>query len=225
MAKDKKSFLLYCDIIHTVKKLSDEQAGILLKHILLYVNDENPTIDNLVIELVFEPIKQQLKRDLKRYEGTCEKNKENILKRWNKTDTTEYDRIEPNTNHTDTDNDTDSDSDKERKVYKKKFIVPTLEQVKLYCLERQNSIDPQYFLDNNEMKGWVWGKTEIPVKSWKALIRTWERHQNTNLGSFEKTNEKGQRYYDNGIIIPKDAAPRPSAKHYWNAELNKWGIS
>lgn len=68
MAENKKSFLLYCDLIHTVNKLSDEQAGILLKHILSYVNDENPIINDILIDLVFEPIKQSLKRDLRRYE-------------------------------------------------------------------------------------------------------------------------------------------------------------
>ena len=77
MAKDKKSFLLYSNIIHTVKKITDEQAGILFKTILSYVNDENPNVDNLVVDLVFEPIKQQLKDDLKKYEKICERNKNN----------------------------------------------------------------------------------------------------------------------------------------------------
>jgi hypothetical protein len=46
MAKDKNSFLLYCDIIHTVEKLDDVQAGKLFKHLLKYVNDQNPTPEN-----------------------------------------------------------------------------------------------------------------------------------------------------------------------------------
>jgi len=68
MATDKKSFLLYADTIHTVRKLTDEQAGRLFKHVLAYVNDENPTTDDILIEVAFEPIKQSLKRDLKKYE-------------------------------------------------------------------------------------------------------------------------------------------------------------
>lgn len=76
MAANKKSFLLYCDIIHTVKKLNDEQAGRLIKIILSYVNDENPTVDDILIDLVFEPIKQQLKRDLRHWESVTEKRKE-----------------------------------------------------------------------------------------------------------------------------------------------------
>ena len=68
MAKDKKSFVLYADLIHTVSKMPNEKAGELFKHILEYVNDKNPITDDLIIQLTFEPVKQQLKRDLLKYE-------------------------------------------------------------------------------------------------------------------------------------------------------------
>jgi len=85
MAKDKNSFLIYCDIIHTVDKLDDLQAGKLFKHLLKYVNDLNPVADDIVTEIAFEPIKQSLKRDLQKYESIRERNKENANKRWNAT--------------------------------------------------------------------------------------------------------------------------------------------
>lgn len=85
MAKEKKGFILYCDIIHTIEKLSDEQAGKLFKHILKYVNDQEPIAEDIITEIAFEPIKQSLKRDLQKYEGIRMKNKENALKRWNAT--------------------------------------------------------------------------------------------------------------------------------------------
>jgi len=68
MAADKKSFLLYCDQKGVWDKLNDDQAGKLIKHIIAYVNDENPTAPDFITELAFEPIKQQLKRDLKEWE-------------------------------------------------------------------------------------------------------------------------------------------------------------
>ena len=89
MAKDKKSFLLYVDLIHTIEKLNDEQAGKLFKHVLRYVNDKNPESDQFT-EVVFEPIKQTLKRDLEKYEGIRQRNSENAKKRW---DATACDRI------------------------------------------------------------------------------------------------------------------------------------
>lgn len=86
MDEDKKGFILYKDLIHTVEKMPDDKAGQLLKHILSYVNDKNPETDDLIIQLTFEPIKQQLKRDLKKYknslEGKSNAGKIGNLKRW-----------------------------------------------------------------------------------------------------------------------------------------------
>jgi hypothetical protein len=72
MAENKKSFVLYSDQRSLIDLLSDEQAGKLLKHIFAYVNDENPMTDDKLMLIAFEPIKQQLKRDLVRWEQTKE---------------------------------------------------------------------------------------------------------------------------------------------------------
>lgn len=67
--------------------MPDNKAGLLFKHLLSYVNDENPTTDDLLIELTFEPIKQQLKRDLNKWESEIIKKGDSgalgNLKRWN----------------------------------------------------------------------------------------------------------------------------------------------
>lgn len=68
MAENKKGFVLYADQIGLFSQLPDDKAGQLIKHIYAYVNDQNPTTDDLVINIAFEPIKQQLKRDLKKFE-------------------------------------------------------------------------------------------------------------------------------------------------------------
>jgi len=73
MANGKKSIVLYTDLIYTVNKLTDVKAGKLFKHILRYVNDENPQTNDMIINIAFEPIKQQLKRDLQKWEGIREK--------------------------------------------------------------------------------------------------------------------------------------------------------
>lgn len=61
----KKSFVLYTDQREVFDELSDEDAGRLIKHIFSYVNDENPSTDDLLLKVAFLPIKTQLKRDLK----------------------------------------------------------------------------------------------------------------------------------------------------------------
>jgi hypothetical protein len=68
MAENKKSFILYADLIHTIEILPDEIAGKLFKVILAYVNDKDPKVEDLLLQISFEPIKQQLKRDLLKYE-------------------------------------------------------------------------------------------------------------------------------------------------------------
>jgi len=73
MAQNKKSFILYCDQKGTWDKLSDEQAGRLIKHVIAYVNDENPIAPDFVTELAFEPIKAALKRDLSKWDDIKEK--------------------------------------------------------------------------------------------------------------------------------------------------------
>lgn len=108
MAKDKNSFLLYCDIIHTVEKLDDIQAGKLFKHLLKYVNDLNPTPEDIVTEIAFEPIRQSLKRDLIKYEGIRERNSENAKKRWNATASDRIPKVPNNTKNADSDSVSDS---------------------------------------------------------------------------------------------------------------------
>lgn len=86
MAQNKKSFLLYADLINTVEKLTDQKAGKLFKTILQYVNDRNPVVEDLLLQVAFEPIKQQLKRDLKDWEqereGRSLSGRLGNLKRW-----------------------------------------------------------------------------------------------------------------------------------------------
>jgi predicted phage replisome organizer len=63
---------------------------------------------------------------------------------------------------------------KKRKTATKRFVPPKLEQVKLYCQERQNDVDPEKFINHYESVNWYRGKTKI--SDWKACVRTWERN-------------------------------------------------
>lgn len=56
----------------------------------------------------------------------------------------------------------------------KRFKPPTVEEVRAYCQERKNGIDPETFVDHYTANGWkVGGKS--PMKDWKAAVRTWEK--------------------------------------------------
>ena len=56
----------------------------------------------------------------------------------------------------------------------KRFTPPTLEEVTAYCIERNNSVDAQHFIDYYTSNGWLVGKNKM--KDWKAAVRTWERN-------------------------------------------------
>ncbi len=68
MAQDKKSFVLYSDLLNLVSQLPDETAGKLFKIILQYVNDVEVCIEDLLLKIAFEPIKMQLERDFKKWD-------------------------------------------------------------------------------------------------------------------------------------------------------------
>ncbi len=77
MAEGKKGFVLYADQKELFDKLPNEKAGELIKHIFKYVNDEDPETDDLLIDLAFIPIRQQLKRDLVKWEHSANNSREN----------------------------------------------------------------------------------------------------------------------------------------------------
>ena len=85
--EDKKSFLMYADYIELFDELSDLDAGKLIKHILRYVNDQNPVSDDPMVKISFIPIKQQLKRDLVKWNDKIDRQSKSgsmgNLKRWN----------------------------------------------------------------------------------------------------------------------------------------------
>ena len=58
---------------------------------------------------------------------------------------------------------------------KARFKKPTIEEVKNYCILRNNNIDAESFIDFYESKNWQIGKNKM--KDWKACIRTWERRE------------------------------------------------
>lgn len=55
----------------------------------------------------------------------------------------------------------------------KRFTPPTVDEVRAYCKERGNGVDPQRFVDYYSSNGWMVGKTKM--KDWKAAVRTWEQ--------------------------------------------------
>jgi hypothetical protein len=64
------------------------------------------------------------------------------------------------------------------------FCPPSVDEVRAYCLERGNSVDPEQFVDFYTSKGWKVGKDKM--KDWKACVRTWEKRKDNRPAAKKK---------------------------------------
>lgn len=84
-----------------------------------------------------------------------------------------------------------------------RFVPPTVEEVKAYCEERRNNVDPIAFWNFYDGKGWMVGKSKM--KNWKSAIITWEQR------------EKGEAKKNNSAYSQRDAKEKAAA--YVTVEL------
>lgn len=79
----------------------------------------------------------------------------------------------------------------------KAFHKPTFDEVKAYCEERNNGVDPQRFIDYYETRNWIPSGSRTQMKDWKAAVRTWEKNSSN---SSQKTNQ----HKDYSDVKPED---------------------
>ena len=188
----KNSFILYTEQKAVIDKLTDEQAGKLIKAIYAHETGEEMELD-AILDLVITPFLTVLEKDKEKYEEKCEKRaqagakggKQRVANQANAKQTQANQANatfakQNQANQADNDNEYDNDNDFKKENIKRKsttqakaFVKPTHEEVKAYCVERKNNVDPDNFIDFYESKGWLIGKN--PMKDWKASVRTWEK--------------------------------------------------
>lgn len=71
--------------------------------------------------------------------------------------------------------DTPGDGEKKPRKKAERFVPPTEEEVREYCRERGNSVDPISFVAFYSAKNWMIGKNKM--KDWRAAVRTWEQRE------------------------------------------------
>lgn len=81
---------------------------------------------------------------------------------------------------------------------RKRFTPPTVDEVREYCLERQNGIDPEAFVAFYESKGWKVGKS--PMKDWKAAMVTWEKKRKDDSPRQQPSNIRQFNKFDQGMM-------------------------
>jgi hypothetical protein len=73
---------------------------------------------------------------------------------------------------------------------KKGFKIPTIEEVKAYCIERKNNISAERFVNFYQSKDWMIGKNKM--KNWQAAVRTWETPKEQPQKNIDNENNLGR---------------------------------
>lgn len=94
-------------------------------------------------------------------------------------------------------NNSNNNTNKEKR---KRFTPPSLDEVKSYCNERNNAVNPEAFVDFYESKGWKVGRE--PMKDWRAAVRTWERKEaNHGRNGSADSAVESQKFRDIGTDL------------------------
>ena len=82
--------------------------------------------------------------------------------------------------------------EEEGKKKNRRFVIPSVDDVRAYCTERNNAVNPEAFIDHYESNGWKVGKAAM--KNWKAAVRTWERND-LQRGDVRKADEPPEKQF------------------------------
>ena len=167
--------------------MTDAQIGRLMRMIVDHVNGEEPDLDGcpLAVKLLYSVMVQSVDRGTERMELSSVKRSEAAKEREKnkKARSAAACQNVPRAAQTETETKTETKpkaGDKtvsSEKTLSLKEATPTLEEVTAYCRERGNTIDPKIFIDYYASCGWMKGSSRI--SDWRALVRVWEKRENT----------------------------------------------
>ena len=171
------SIVFYRSFYEAIKEIPLEEQGVVYNAIYGYALDGIEPELNGIAKAIFLLVKPQIDANNNRYEngkkgaeyGKKGGRPKNENPKETPTEPQENPKETPNVNVNENVNVNDLKENIKRKV----FTKPTVEEVKAYCAERKNNVNPDKFIDFYESKGWLIGKN--PMKDWKACVRTWEK--------------------------------------------------
>ena len=220
---DKKSFVMYESWGAAIEKMSNEQAGELIKAIYAYQKDPDAVPEDPALAFVFELIKQQLDADSQRYKEACaarsEAGKKGGRPKVNASDKKQMVSEESKKSKcfsekakkADNEYDNDLKENTIDGVKEKRFAPPTLENVSEYCREMgYTNVDAARFIDFYTSNGWMVGKNRM--KDWKAAVRNWDRR------------EKNPQRQDGAAEVAKKNRFHNLEEHGYDYDAMVWGM-
>lgn len=216
---DKKSFVMYESWGTAIEKMSNEQAGELIKAIYAYQKDPDAAPKDPALAFVFELIKQQLDADSQRYKEACaarsEAGKKGGRPKANASDKKQMVSEESKKSKCFSEKAKKADNDLKENtlegVKEKRFAPPTLQEVKDYCLKMgYTHVDAERFIDYYTSNGWMVGKNRM--KDWKAAVRNWDRR------------EKNPQRQDGAAEVSKKNRFHNLEEHGYDYDAMVWGM-
>lgn len=183
--KVRDSFIFYRSFYQSAKKLPKEDKAELFDAICSYALDGESVEMSVVPEAIFTVIKPNLDANRRKWENGCKEKKkpseveadeEQEISKDEAKDKQTISKAQGNVNVNE-----DVNVNKDVKDKRKRFTPPSLQDIQNYCKERNNSVNPDKWLNFYQSNGWKVGKNSM--KDWKAAVRTWEG------SSFDKKQE------------------------------------
>lgn len=192
----KESFVFYRSFANTINRLPADIQLPLYKAITSYALDLiEPSFDDcqdrVFLEAIWESVRPQLYANHKRFLNGCKGAKYGELGGAPKGNQNARKKNQPQINPKSTPNVNDNvnvnvndnvvigKKTTTKTTSSNKFSIPSVEDVRVYCQSRSNSVDAEAFHSYYEANGWKVGKN--PMKDWKAAVRTWERKEGQNI--------------------------------------------
>lgn len=197
MAKKQETLTLFPEVLVATRKLTNEQFGILMRAVFEYrFSGTEYSSDDPAIDTAFQFVASQIDR----YRDICVTKAKAARDRWEALRAEEIDAkgTDECTSIQKVQSDAPihsshlqsfpvpSDSKEsmaDKPPSRKRFIPPTVDEVKEYCMEKGYAVDPQRFVDYYTSNGWKVGKN--PMKDWKAAVRTWNGKEQSHNGKAE----------------------------------------
>lgn len=198
-----ESFVFYRSFRDAIEEMSDENKLATLLGICDYaLYGVEPTLKDAMSRAVFTVARPSIDANKERRkngknggrppkmpkESICETSGfETNNHRFSKSESTETETV------SETESDTGANkADKPRT--RPRFIPPTVDQVREYCIGQGYHIDPALFVDFYETRGWTAGRGKM--RDWKAAVRTWERRNEKGTEETPKPVKRGRLVVD-----------------------------
>ena len=204
----REQFTFYRSYYEALKNLPKRDQTAVLMAVIGYALDEDePSLSGVPLS-VFTLIRPTLDSGRNKAKNRMKKDETNQEQNKNKTKTKTEQTCKEG------EKEREGESEKERQTDssppispsergRKKFVPPTVDEVRDYCQSRNNGIDPQSFVDHYAARGWRYNGN-VPMKDWKAAVRTWEQKRKQSAAS-EPQKPKKREYREirdeNGEVI------------------------